>query len=92
MYLSEDSTWVVDGDSTLTNLYSDGIITDADGNTVSVVGTDGTVYVEGTSEYTITVVSYEDTADLSGVFETAAWADYEVERPEELGGSKTESN
>lgn len=92
LYLSEDSTWVVDGDSTLTNLYSDGIITDADGNTVSVVGTDGTVYVEGTSEYTITVVSYEDTADLSGVFETAAWADYEVERPEELGGSKTESN
>ena len=91
LYLSEDSTWVVDGDSTLTNLYSEGIITDADGNTVSVVGTDGTVYVEGTSEYTITVVSYEDTADLSGVFETAAWADYEVERPEELGGSDEES-
>lgn len=91
LYLSEDSTWVVDGDSTLTNLYSEGTITDADGNTVSVVGTDGTVYVEGTSEYTITVVSYEDTADLSGASETAAWADYEVERPEELGGSETES-
>ena len=90
LYLSEDSTWVVDGDSTLTNLYSEGIITDADGNTVSVVGTDGTVYVEGTSEYTITVVSYEDTADLSGVFETAAWADYKVERPEELGESNVE--
>lgn len=92
LYLSEDSTWVVDGDSTLTNLYSEGTITDADGNTVSVVGTDGTVYVEGTSEYTITVVSYEDTADLSGASKTAAWADYEVERPEELGGYETESN
>ncbi len=91
LYLSEDSTWVVDGDSTLTNLYSEGTITDADGNTVSVVGTDGTVYVEGTSEYTITVVSYEETADLSGASSTAAWADYEVERPEELGGSETES-
>lgn len=92
LYLSEDSTWVVDGDSTLTNLYSEGTITDADGNTVSVVGTDGTVYVEGTSEYTITVANYEETADLSGASKTAAWADYEVERPEEVGGSKTESN
>ena len=55
------------------------------------MGTDGTVYVEGTSEYTITVVSYEETADLSGASETAAWADYEVERPEELGGSESES-
>ncbi len=91
LYLSEDSTWVVDGDSTLTNLYSEGTITDADGNTVSVVGTDGTVYVEGTSEYTITVSSYEETADLSGASETAAWSDYEVEKPEELGGSETES-
>ena len=90
LYLSEDSTWVVDGDSTLTNLYSEGTITDADGNTVSVVGTDGTVYVEGTSDYTITVVSYEDTADLSGASKTAAWADYEVERPEELGESDVE--
>lgn len=72
-------------------LYSEGTITDADGNTVSVVGTDGTVYVEGTSEYTITVASYEETADLSGASKTAAWADYEVERPEELGGSDEES-
>ena len=56
-------TWVVDGDSTLTNLYSEGTITDADGNTVSVVGTDGTIYVEGTSEYTITVANYEEIAD-----------------------------
>lgn len=91
LYLSEDSTWVVDGDSTLTNLYSEGTITDADGNTVSVVGTDGTVYVEGTSEYTITVASYEETVDLSGASEAAEWSDYEVERPEELGSSETEA-
>lgn len=56
------------------------------------MGTDGTIYVEGTSEYTITVANYEEIADLSGASKTAAWADYEVERPEEVGGSKTESN
>lgn len=84
LYLSEDSTWIIDGDSAVTNLYSEGTITDADGNTVSVVGTDGTVYVQGTSDYTITVVNYEDTADLSGALKTAEWADYQVEKPEEL--------
>lgn len=84
LYLSEDSTWVVDGDSTLTSLYSEGTITDADGNTVSVVGTDGTVYEEGTSDYTITVVSYEDTVDLSGASDTAEWTNYQVEKPEQL--------
>ena len=55
------------------------------------MGTDGTVYVEGTSEYTITVASYEETADLSGASEAAEWSDYEVERPEELGSSETET-
>ena len=49
------------------------------------MGTDGTIYVEGTSEYTITVANYEEIADLSGASKTAAWADYEVERPEEVG-------
>lgn len=48
------------------------------------MGTDGTVYVQGTSDYTITVVNYEDTADLSGALKTAEWADYQVEKPEEL--------
>lgn len=68
------------------------ITTDAKGGAGVFAYGDGTVYVEGTSEYTITVVSYEDTADLSGASKTAAWADYEVERPEELGGYETESN
>ena len=58
--LTIDSTskWVVTGDSVLTSLTNHGTIVDADGNTVTIVGTDGTVYVEGTSSYTITVSSY----------------------------------
>lgn len=56
--ISSDSKWIVTGDSVLTSLTNNGTIVDEDGNTVSVVGTDGTVYVEGTSSYTITVESY----------------------------------
>lgn len=57
--IDSSSTWIVDGDSTLSTLTCKGTITDADGNTVTVKGTDGTTYVEGTSDYTITVSSYE---------------------------------
>ena len=46
-------------DSTLSSLTCKGTITDEDGNTVTVKGSDGTTYVEGTSDYTITVSSYE---------------------------------
>ncbi len=80
--ISEDSAWVVTGDSTVTSLSCSGTITDADGNTVTIVGTDGTVYVEGSSEYTITVTSYSDSADTSGASATDSFADHEVERPE----------
>ncbi|MCD7841045.1 MAG: hypothetical protein LUG56_01090, partial [Lachnospiraceae bacterium] len=80
--ISEDSTWVVTGDSTVTGLSCSGTITDADGNTVTVQGTDGTVYVEGTSAYTITVTSYSDSADTSGASATDTFADHEAERPE----------
>lgn len=79
-YISDDSTWVVTGDSTLTDLQCAGTITDENGNTVSVVGTDGTVYVDGDSEWTVTVESYEDTADLSGAAASATWNDYAVDQ------------
>ena len=69
VYISDDSTWTVTGDSEITNLYNEGVIVDADGKTVSIVGTDGTVYVEGTSSYTITVEKYSDSADFSGAAE-----------------------
>ena len=84
LYISEDSKWVVTGDSVLTNLYCAGEIVDADGKTVTVKGTDGTVYVTGSSSYTITVSSYAETADLSGASAATAWSDYAVEKPAAL--------
>ncbi len=84
LYIGEGCTWTVTADSTLTSLSNSGVIVDADGNTVTVKGTDGTVYVEGESDYTVTVDSYSDKADLSGASSTSQWSDYEVEKPEEL--------
>ena len=45
---------------------------------------DGTVYVQGNSEYTITVSSYSMKADMSGATESTAWKDYEASKPSEL--------
>ena len=80
LYIDEDSTWIVTGDSTLTSLYCAGTITDEDGNSVSVVGTDGTVYVSGTSSCSITVEQYSEDVDLSGASSLDSWEDFEVAR------------
>ena len=80
LYLDSTSKWVVTGDSTVTNLYNAGTIVDANGNTVSVVGTDGTVYVQGASQYTITVTSYSTSVDTSAAATADSWSDYEVEK------------
>ena len=82
--IDKDSTWTVTGDSIITSLSNAGTITDADGKTVSIVGTDGTTYVEGDSDYTITVGSYQDSADTSASTTVDDWSSYEVERPESL--------
>ena len=64
--IDESSTWVVTGDSTVTVLECEGKILDSDGRTVSVVGTDGTVFVQGESSLTVTVNSWSGQADVSG--------------------------
>lgn len=84
VYVSDDSTWTVTGDSTVSKLSNAGTIVDDSGKTVTVKGIDGTVYVEGDSDYTITVDKYEDTADTSGSDAVASWSDYEVEKPDTL--------
>lgn len=71
-------------DSEITNLYNEGTIVDVDGKTISIVGTDGTIYVEGTSSYTITVEKYSDSADFSGAVEADSWTNHEVAKPEEI--------
>ena len=80
LYLDSTSKWVVTGNSTVTSLYNAGTIVDASGNTVSVVGTDGTVYVQGTSQYTVTVTSYSTSVDTSAAATADSWSDYEVEK------------
>ncbi len=80
VHIDAHSTWVVTGNSVLTNLYSEGTIVDESGNTVSIIGADGTVYVEGTSAYTVTVDSYEANANLSGASTVDVWEDYVVKR------------
>lgn len=84
LYIDETSTWIVTGDSTLTSLSCSGTIQDEEGNTVSIVGTDGTTYVEGTSPYTVTVDTYTDSADVSGASSADSWDAYAVEQPQEL--------
>lgn len=84
LYIDEDSTWIVTGDSALTSLECAGAVIDADGNEVSVVDTDGTVYVEGSSQYTVTVESFTDSVDLSGASEADSWENYETSQPAEL--------
>ena len=84
VYVSADSTWTVTGDSTISSLENEGTIVDSEGKTVTIQGTDGTVYVEGDSEYTITTGSYSDSADLSGVTAIQEQSAYAVEKPEQL--------
>ena len=63
VYIDENSSWIVTGDSTVTALCQAGAITDDEGSSVTIVGTDGTVYQEGDSQYTITVETYTDSAN-----------------------------
>lgn len=84
VYVSADSTWKVTGDSRVSSLSNEGAIEDENGNSVTIQGTDGTVYEQGDSEYTITVDAYQNTADLSESAGIEAWSSYAVERPEGL--------
>jgi hypothetical protein len=82
--IGEDSTWIVTGDSVLSALSNGGTILDDAGKSVTIQGEDGTVYVKGEGEYTVTVTSYDTTADLSNAAETTAWEEYKVEQPSQL--------
>ena len=52
------STWIVTKDSQLSSLTNKGTIKDTEGKTVTIKGSDGTVYVQGDSTYTVTVEFY----------------------------------
>lgn len=74
VYISEDSTWTVTGDSVITSLYNEGTIVDESGNIVTIAGTDGTVYVKGSSPHTITVENYAVSADMSDSTDSQSFA------------------
>lgn len=58
--IDETSSWIVTGDSELSSLTCNGTIVDEGGKTVTILGSDGTSYVEGTGSYIITVDSYAE--------------------------------
>ena len=78
LYISADSTWVVTGDSVLTNLYSAGTIVDTQGRAVTIKDTNGTVLVQGTSDCTVTVSGYSTTVDASGASVSDSFSKYAV--------------
>lgn len=84
LYIASGCTWVVTGDSTVSSLSCAGTITDENGNSVTIKGSDGTVYVDGTSDYTITVGSYSNAGDVSGASTSSEWSAYSVEKPAQL--------
>lgn len=81
LHIDEGSTWIVTGNSTLTNLHCAGTIADAQGNAVTIIGTDGTVYVQGTSAFTVTVDSFDSTVDASAASAVDSWSDFAVAKP-----------
>ena len=56
--IDKTSTWTVTGNSRVSKLVCSGTIVDNQGKNVTIKGSDGKVYVKGTSSYTITVDSY----------------------------------
>jgi hypothetical protein len=85
VYIDSTSTWTVKGNSTVTNLYSEGKVVDASGKTVTIVDKDGNVIVSGDSNYTVTITGdYKETVDLSGANKLSSWSDYKVEKPSQL--------
>ena len=56
------------------------LIVDENGQSVTVKGTDGTVYVQGTSDVTVTVGSYSTSVDPTGAATADSWSDYAVDK------------
>lgn len=82
--LDKNSTWIVTGNSTLTTLNNAGTIKDKDGNKVTIQGTDGTIYVKGTSKYTITVSNYSKNVDTSKATKVTKWSTFKQTKPSQL--------
>ena len=90
LYIGQGCTWVVAGDSVLSNLYNAGSVVDTSGNTVTIKKADGTVILGGESAYTIVVDAYQEKADMGGAQKAPDWTKTTVARPAALGASLAE--
>lgn len=84
LYIAEGCTWIVTKNSELNTLSCAGTIQDAEGKTVTIKGSDGTVHVSGDSAVTVTVDSYETSGNVSGASKKTEWSAYETEKPSQL--------
>ena len=76
--IDENSCWVVTADTRLRSLQCTGEVMDAQGQSVTIQGSDGTVYLQGEGSLTVTVDAYGDGCDLSGAGESTEWAAYNL--------------
>ena len=92
LIISADSSWIVTEDSCLSSLSCAGTMFDSEGKSVTVKGTDGSVYVTGSGSITVTVDSFSTEADLSEAGSLVAFEDaqvnngYQTEDMGEMGG------
>ena len=78
VYMDEDSSWVVTEDCRIRSLQCTGAVTDVQGQSVTIQGSDGTVYCQGEGSVTVTVDAYGDGCDLSGAGEGTEWDAYDL--------------
>lgn len=66
LYMDASSVWTVTGDSMVRDFYTGGAqLLDEEGKTVSILAPDGTAYVEGDSQFTLTVTGTYSEEDHS---------------------------
>lgn len=66
VYMDKSAVWTVTGDSQVRDFYTGGAeLLDDSGKTVTIAAPDGTAYVEGDSDYTVTVTGAFGTDDLT---------------------------
>ena len=78
VYMDEDSSWVVTEDCRIRSLQCTGAVTDVQGQSVTIQGSDGTVYCQGEGSVTVTVDAYGDGCDLSDAGEGTEWDAYDL--------------
>lgn len=80
LFIDESSAWIVTADSYVSQLHCRGQIIDPEGNTVTIKGQNGTVFVQGTGSLTVTVDSY-DTQLQEQTLQFHTWDTFAVRKP-----------